>query len=254
MQQPRRGGGDGGLGYPARAISPAGPQLPGPVRLQGGPCPSRVARAAGAAGGDIKRLACDSTRRRGARVLGFLLMKEAATPHCYVVRRPGTGVGAVGGECGGCVREGTCSRHGYVRASARARVRYCACHARASARVRSHGRARTGARSRVCKLVSGRARLQAERVRLGAPSPPQPNPPPNKAECVARTRSVRAALAAKGVCVTPLQRRVCGSLGASSRQAPPHPPPPAPAHATSRDPTRLRPRPGAGGPGGPDPS
>ena len=64
------------MGYTARAISPAGPQLPGPVRLQGGPCPSRVARAAGAAGGDIKRLAGDSTRRRGARVLGFLLIKE----------------------------------------------------------------------------------------------------------------------------------------------------------------------------------
>ena len=72
----KRGGAGGEMGYPARAISPAGPQLPGPVRLQGGPCPSRVARAAGAAGGDIKRLAGDSTRRRGARVLGFLLMKE----------------------------------------------------------------------------------------------------------------------------------------------------------------------------------
>ena len=57
------GGGGGRLGYPARS-SPF--YLPGPVGLQGG----RAGPWGGMAGGDIKRLACGSTRRRGARVRG----------------------------------------------------------------------------------------------------------------------------------------------------------------------------------------
>ena len=125
------------MGYPARAISPAGPQLPGPVRLQGGPCPSRVARAAGAAGGDIKRLAGDSTRRRGARVLGFLLMKEKT--QCAAERLPVDGRPFEGGRC----------------AAAHTRARACAC-----------GPARTGAGSEADRAGSrGRGRSDASKTR-----------------------------------------------------------------------------------------
>ena len=44
------------------------PFSPGPAGRLGGPCPSRVAGAA--RGGGTERLACDSTRRRGARARG----------------------------------------------------------------------------------------------------------------------------------------------------------------------------------------
>ena len=65
----RRGSGIPGTGDLARRSQILSP---GSVGLQGGPCPSRVGPVpcCRGAGEDIKRLACDSTRRRGKRVRG----------------------------------------------------------------------------------------------------------------------------------------------------------------------------------------
>ena len=68
-------GGGGGGSYARR--SPI--FEPGPAGLTCGPCPSRAGPGpcGGGAGRDVKRLACDSTRRRVARVRGELRPERA---------------------------------------------------------------------------------------------------------------------------------------------------------------------------------
>ena len=61
-----------GLGCLARAISPGGPRF---YRL------GRSGYVPGRAGGDIRPLACDSTRRRGARVRGDGSRASLLLPH-----------------------------------------------------------------------------------------------------------------------------------------------------------------------------